>query len=180
MLDQAKPVSRPWRRFLRLSVRGLIVIVLLTGGWFAWIVRSARIQHDAVAAIRQGDGFVEYRGDLTPDSGWAPGWLVNLLGVDHFDYPEVVIIGGDWSDADMEHVGQLRELVEFHSELKLRGTRITDSGLAHLKALTSLKGLDLRETTISEVGLDGLRQALPGLTIDEPSDTIARPRPPRT
>jgi hypothetical protein len=31
MNDQAKHVSRRWRRYLRLSVRGLIVIVLLVG-----------------------------------------------------------------------------------------------------------------------------------------------------
>ena len=38
MTDQAKPVSRPWRRFLRLSVRGLIVLVLLIGAGFGWLV----------------------------------------------------------------------------------------------------------------------------------------------
>ena len=40
MTDQAKPVSRPWRRFLRFSVRGMIVVVLVIGGWLGWIVRS--------------------------------------------------------------------------------------------------------------------------------------------
>ena len=34
MPDQAKSVARPWRRFLRFSVRGLIVLVLVIGvGW---------------------------------------------------------------------------------------------------------------------------------------------------
>ena len=37
MNDQGKPVSRPWRRFLRFSVRGMIVIVLLVGGWLGWM-----------------------------------------------------------------------------------------------------------------------------------------------
>ena len=29
---QPEPVSRPWRRYLRFRVRGLIVLVLLVGG----------------------------------------------------------------------------------------------------------------------------------------------------
>jgi hypothetical protein len=32
------PVSRPWRRYLRFSVRGMVIIVLLIGGRFGWIV----------------------------------------------------------------------------------------------------------------------------------------------
>ena len=49
----AVPVARPWRRFLRFSVRGLIVLVLVIGVWLGWLVRSARIQREAVAAIRK-------------------------------------------------------------------------------------------------------------------------------
>ena len=40
MPDQAKPVSRPWRRFLRISLRGMIVVVLVVGGWLGWLVRT--------------------------------------------------------------------------------------------------------------------------------------------
>jgi hypothetical protein len=39
-----KTISRPWRRYLRFSVRGLIVLVLLIGAGLGWTVRSARIQ----------------------------------------------------------------------------------------------------------------------------------------
>ena len=53
MPDQTKPVARPWRRFLRFSVRGLIVLVLVIGGWFGWVVRSARIQREAVASDQE-------------------------------------------------------------------------------------------------------------------------------
>ena len=54
MTDQAKPISRPWRRLLRFSVRGMIVVVLVIGGWLGWIVRTApTIQREAVAAIEK-------------------------------------------------------------------------------------------------------------------------------
>ncbi len=67
MPDQTKPVRRPWRRFLRFSVRGLIVVVLVIGAWLGWLVRSARIQREAVAAIEHARGSVSY------DWEWANG-----------------------------------------------------------------------------------------------------------
>ncbi len=66
MTDQAVPVSRPWRRFLRFSVRGMIVVVLLIGiglGWIVRAIRGARIQRDAVLAIKNAGGFVQYNGE---------------------------------------------------------------------------------------------------------------------
>ena len=62
--DRLVPTTRPWRRFLRVSVRGLIVLVLVTGAGVGWLVRSARIQREAVAAIRKAGGGVSY------DSRW--------------------------------------------------------------------------------------------------------------
>ena len=34
--------------------------MLLIGGWLGWIVRSARIQRKAVAAITRADGYATY------------------------------------------------------------------------------------------------------------------------
>ncbi len=45
--------SHPLRRYLRFSVRSLIVLVLLIGGWLGWLVHSARSQREAVAALRK-------------------------------------------------------------------------------------------------------------------------------
>jgi hypothetical protein len=56
----ADPVSHPWRRFLRFSVRGMIVLVLVIGAGLGWIVRNAHIQRDAVAAIKSAGGRVYY------------------------------------------------------------------------------------------------------------------------
>ena len=45
----ASPDSRHWRSYLRLSMRGLIVLVLVTGAGLGWLVRersdSARSRH---------------------------------------------------------------------------------------------------------------------------------------
>ena len=60
MTDQAKPALHFWRRFLRFSVRGLIVLVLVVGVWLGWLVPHARIQRDAVAAITRAQGSAYY------------------------------------------------------------------------------------------------------------------------
>jgi len=57
----AEPVSRRRRRFLRISARGLVILVLVIGTGLGWIVRKAHVQRDAVAAIKNaGAIFVTY------------------------------------------------------------------------------------------------------------------------
>jgi hypothetical protein len=60
MPDPDKSVARLWRGFLRFSVRGLIVPVLVIGAGLGCVVRSARIQREAVAAIQRAGGSVTY------------------------------------------------------------------------------------------------------------------------
>ena len=72
MTDLDKPVSRPWRRFLRLSVRGMIGIVIVISAGLGWVVRSAHIQRDAVAAIASAGGTVKYEWEQNSAVGMAP------------------------------------------------------------------------------------------------------------
>jgi hypothetical protein len=65
----ADPIPRPWRRFLRFSVRGLIVLVLVVGAGLGWIVHPAHVQRDAVAAITMAGGLVQIR--ITLDASGA-------------------------------------------------------------------------------------------------------------
>jgi hypothetical protein len=180
MTDQANTVSRPWRRFLRFSVRALIVLVLVIGAWLGWIVRSARIQREAVAAIRRAGGAVEYDWQRTSgkstarDTPRAPAWLTDLIGVDHFGDVTTVTLRGA-TDAALAQVGRLTclQTLELNSKqpplsdagrahlegltnlsvLDLSATRVSDAGLAHLKRLTSLSELDLDDTKVSDAGL---------------------------
>ena len=90
MTDQANPNSRPWRTSRRFSVRGMIVVVLVMGCWLGWIIRSARIQREAVLAIQRAGGSVMYDWDrsktkLIPGGEpWTPKWLADLVSVDYF------------------------------------------------------------------------------------------------
>jgi cytoskeletal protein RodZ len=45
-----QPVRASRRHWLRISIRSLIILVLVAGGWLGWLVRSARIQREAVDA----------------------------------------------------------------------------------------------------------------------------------
>ena len=177
----AGPASRPWRKYLRFSMRGLIVVVLLFGAGLGWIVRQAQIQRDAVAAIVGANGSVVYDwnwsdGELnTEGKPWAPGWLVDLIGVDYFGHVTDVwfFASSKPTDAMFVHVGRLTQLERLHiyrsslgdaglthlkwltklSGLFLGSNQVTDAGLVHLKGLPKLSSLDLGGTNITDAGM---------------------------
>jgi internalin A len=158
----AETVSRPWRRFLRFSVRGMIVAVLLIGGWLGWIVRSARIQRDAVAAIRRADGFVLYdwewcNGRKFPGKPWAPDWLIRAIGVDYFGRAACVTY--------FRRVDNFNEalLVERQKHprhpdytppyFRVRVPGYDGAFAADLKSLADLSDLNLSSTDVTDDGL---------------------------
>jgi hypothetical protein len=160
MTEQARLVSCPWRRYVRFSVRGLIVVVLVIGAWLGWIVRGARIQRDAVAAIEKDGGGVRYDWQysngvyLRGGKPRAPPWLVELIGVDFFGHVTDAGLSpsSTTTDAMTVHVGRLTRL----GRLSLDQTSLTDAGLRHVKGLTELVFLDLSGTAVSDAGLEHL------------------------
>ena len=116
MSAQLNPAARRWYHRLRLSIRGLIVVVLLIGGWLGWFARSARIQREAVAAIKRSNGDFRYDWQWKNGSAiaagepWAPGWLVDTFGVDYFGNVASVEVGLGAPDDDLINVGRLTEL----------------------------------------------------------------------
>jgi internalin A len=184
MPDQDRAVSRPWRRYLRFSVRGLIVLVLVIGLGLGWIVTSAHIQRDAVAAVQDAGGSVNYdwdesHGTVMPGGKpWAPRWVVNLVGVDYFGHVVRVTLGPPTAtDTMMVQLGRLtglQQLILYDTSisdarmvhlkslsnltiLMLIRAPVTDAGLAHLKGMTNLSTLDLRRTMVTDAGLAHLK-----------------------
>jgi hypothetical protein len=189
-----KPTAARWRSYLRFSLRGLIVLIVLLGGGLGWIVRSARIQRATVLAIEQSGGSVLYdwqhnngRYFLRSNSPW-PRWLLDRLPVDYFHAVTWVNTGNRairGPEALLLRIGNLNQL----EELQVRGPRPTDDdlaalrglhklrrlhidgpnfitgvGLVHLKALTNLQTLGLRNCDITDSSLVHLK-ALTGLQI---------------
>jgi internalin A len=186
-----EPVSRPWRRFLRVSVRGLIVLVLVIGAGLGWFVRNARIQRNAVAAITRAGGFVLYNwedrnwNNIPGGKPWTPRWIVDLIGVDYFGHVTYVVqYTPTATDAEMAQVGGLTGLKELRlhrskvtdaglahlsgltevSMLLLDGSKVTGAGLAHLKGMTNLSWLSLSSTSVGDTGLAHLK-GLTNLTV---------------
>jgi internalin A len=153
--------KRPWRTYLRFSLRGLIVLVLGIGAWLGWMVHTARVQRDAVAAIQKIDGIVRYdrerKGGRSFPNGktWGPRWLVDRIGIDYFGHVTQVrlVATQQLSDTELIHISHLRRL----EELDLHRSPVTDAGLAHLEGLTELQSLHLFHTEVSDAGLVRLR-----------------------
>jgi internalin A len=184
-----RPLQRPWRNRLRLSVRGLLILVLVIGGWLGWIVRNARVQRDAVAAIEEAGGHVWYDweskdGFQIPSEGpWAPKWVVDHVGLEFFGTVVGVALVDGGTDELLVHVGHLRRTERLYLDgsksvtdfglaqlreltnldwLSVDNTQITDIGLARIKVLRSLKSLALNETKVTDAGLVCLKE-LPSL-----------------
>ena len=128
MNHQAKPVSRPWQRFLSVSVRGLVILVLMIGGWLGWIVRGARIQREAVAAVRRTGGSVLYDWQIRGDHGavggepGSPAWLVELIGVEYFGDITEVRLGVSGTDARSNLSRDSKECSGYASTARLSPT----------------------------------------------------------
>ena len=121
---------------MRFSVRTMIVLVLVIGAALGWVVHRARVQRDAVAAIRKAGGAIwydwQFKGNSHIPKGEprGPRWLVEALGVDYFGYVTVVNGTRLFSDNELvpvESLGHLERLI-------LHGSSVTDAGLAHVRA----------------------------------------------
>lgn len=156
------------RHWLRIGVRGLIIVVLIVGGWLGWTVRGARVQRDAVRTITKAGGFVQYdwelwRGLTVPGARPpAPDWLVKLIGVDYFGN----VVGVRWnarhlfhdpevrlSDATLASLAALTHL----ETLVLDRSSLDDAGLAKLARLRRLRWLSLNKTRVTDAGLIHLK-----------------------
>ena len=132
------------RRGLRLSVRGLIFIVLAIGVGLGWFELRARSQAEAVAAVEKSGGGVSHNlaadDDGVPTNAWAR-WLVGAFGIDR-----VATVVGDtgrerFDDDALVAVSRLASL----EKLELFDCPVTDAGvIAGLGNLTRLKALSLR------------------------------------
>ncbi len=150
----AQRSPKTWRRWLRTSVRGLCILVLVIGAGLGWVVHQAHDQRDSVAAIKGAGGIVFYDWQwgghrrATRGKPWAPRWLVKLMGVDYFGH--VTWVSLEWAtDPVMEQVGRLSGL----QYLQANGSSLGDTGLSHLKGLTGLSQISLTRTQITDLGL---------------------------
>jgi internalin A len=134
-----------WYQFTVRSLLALMVIVSLLGSWWAVQVDRFHRQEEAVAALVELGGRVNYyhqhrksSGEPKYDDGEGPKWLTSLLGKDYFvKVFSVNLSVAQAVDADLEHLEELRGV----RTLSLKSPPITDAGFAHVARLTELEEL---------------------------------------
>jgi hypothetical protein len=146
----------------------MMILVLIVGGGSGWILYRARVQREAVAAIRAGGGQVFYDFELTrvydpeddsytywhssPKKAKWPKWVEERIGIDYFATVIEVTLAQTDTDALMAHVGRL----DYLKRLSIYcDERLSDAGMAHLEGLTNLERLEFtkRGAKVTGAGL---------------------------
>ena len=171
------------RRWLRISIRALMALVLIIACALGWIVNRAHVQRDAVAAVRKAGGTAKYEFELALGTGRRPGlaaWqslIANAIGVDFVSNVTCVAMPVNGSEANcqdllarlgdferLEYVNLIGPLIgdDLIASLRdktrlqiilLQHARITNVGLAHLKTLTGLRQLFVNDCEVTDEGL---------------------------
>jgi hypothetical protein len=184
----------PRRRRLRLSVRGLLCVIVVIACGLAWVahfIRAGTAQSAWVREIQRSGGWVLYDLDWNSDSaGHAlplkyPRWLTQSVGNEYFGDVVFVTLHDRGSDTVLAAVGRLTHLKQLHrcgpavtdaglahlgalrklELLSLNDSQITDSGLLELAKLTRLRWLSIARTKVTDAGVRALERALPELKI---------------
>ena len=139
----------------------MMVAVAAYSVWLGVMSYQAKVQREAVAAIKAAGGEVFYDCEVGSDGlplaadhvppPPGPNWLRNLFGPDYF----ATVVGvngkdqlGDGDLAPLEHLTHLRCLL-------IGNDTATDVALDRIKGLTQLETLMLYETTqITDAGLE--------------------------
>lgn len=175
-------VAYRFRRRFQFSLRSLLlffVTVSIVCSWLAVEIEQAREQARAVADLQKAGATVAYDWPFNDSDGFqkvrwpAPGWLLNLFGVDFFVTPSNLFLPPNLNrDTDpaklkaesdrvefvLEHAGQFDRLIQFVIQL----SHFSDKGLKYLDGLPYLQSLDLSFTNVGDTGLQCL-SVLPSL-----------------
>lgn len=148
--------SKQKLRWYQFSLRALLIFVTIFAcacSWFAVNMQQARRQREAVAAVKNLDGYIAYyyeRGAdflITGNEPHGPRWLQDLLGIDFFNTVSFVFLKGNKiNDKDLEALANLKQIVV----LVLDGAHITDAALKNIEGMNKLKTLSLDNTPVTD------------------------------
>jgi hypothetical protein len=144
-------ISKPHRRWLQFSLRGMLVLTASIGVLLGWAMHLVRAQWNAVTALEQIGCTIQYS---HADEASIPERFGNLTGLDAFREVQAVYCGPAMTDAGLVHLRGLPKL----RQLGLTHTQVTDAGLAQLEKLPELRILFVSETQVTDAGLVHLRR----------------------
>jgi len=146
--------KRPWFQF---RLRTLLVVVLLANlafSWFAVVYRRAAREAAAAKtwAARYAYDF-EWTASGVPEPP-GPDWLAKLLGCNLFAHVDYVEVRSEMCDEKMALLADMPHVT--YADLDdVKG--VTPDGFRYLSELRRLEILDLRESCITDAGLECLR-----------------------
>ncbi len=157
MMTDSPP--RPRRRWLRFSLRFLLLLVAVLAIPLSWKVNCVRNQRAVVAELMRLNGLVGYHHQLRSvrvarRTAEPPGpkWLTAFLGDDFFAEVILVSVGGEQvTDKTIYQVASLPHL----NTLSISSNSISDAGV---KSLARHSGLDSLTVTSAKVTEQGLMQ----------------------
>ena len=122
------PIPKTRRRWLRFSLRALLILVTLFGLGMTFVARwhyRAIRQRDAVTALGDGN-IVMYEGLADPqnDPPPVPNWLRGLIGFDHFHNVDDVSL----SDATDDQLELLKSFPKLESLSLFSSSQFTGGG----------------------------------------------------
>jgi hypothetical protein len=141
------------RRRARLSVRVLMIIILLIGGGLGWLFHSARVQREAVEAIKRAGGWVLYEWEEPPRNSPWPKWLYDALGQDFLDRAIEASFDGVEHELDDSVLDQFGRLSHLETLWIGNCKSMTDARMVHLYKFTQLRTLILSDCSIQGEGL---------------------------
>lgn len=144
--------ARARRSWLRLSIRGLMVLVLILGGGFGWAVHRAHVQRDAVEVIQKAGGRVMYdwiNGPGKPPQPPGPKWFRELVGPDMIDTVVSVSLEKITDDRIMARVGDLSNVDTLILHALAPG--LTTEGASQVGRLNGLNHIVVPKPTDAQV-----------------------------
>ena len=115
------PTSRRW---LRLSLRGLMILVLIIGGFAGWAAHKIRTQRAAVAVLKAAKQSIRYDYQVKPlqtvngryvyqDEPSAPRWLRRIVGDELFQEVGWVSLGQPVTPEVIDAVAKCGRITRF-------------------------------------------------------------------
>jgi Leucine-rich repeat (LRR) protein len=152
-----KPRKRRWLRF---SLRALLVFTALLCAWLGWIMYGIDQQRHAVAVLEKNGAqirdfsFSAYPPWTSILSRRVHRWIDQALPRELRRVTQVTIQSPDFAEDDLKVLADLPSL----RYLSLAGPAVTDASLRYVKPLKSLDCLKLMDSNVTDAGLNGISE----------------------